>query len=183
MKKAWLILLVIVAQTSSAQEVKGYADILQKAPEINLSDSLFIQRVNNESGMIDSATAQKWFAPVFTSSQTGKLKKRQFFIAGKITSNEYFDLLMLMEEKKKADSTTMQVLYLVTTKKDGDYIASLKAAIWGQTKKVTYNVSSWLYKGMKIVQDSRIGTSKEALDDLTEYIISSKGRFIASAKN
>jgi hypothetical protein len=183
MKKLLVACFIALAINASAQEANSYPEILQQTNEISLNDSLYINRLGEEMGAIDSATAQKWFAPVFTSSQTGKLKKRDFYIAGKITTNEYFDLLLLVEEKKKADSTSMQVLYLVTVKKDGNYIASFKAAIWGQSKKVSYNVSSWLYKGLKIVQDSRISTTQDSFDDLTEYVITGKGRFIAFAKN
>lgn len=130
---------------------------------------------------IDSFTVKKWFAPVLAASQTVKLKNREFHLAGKITSNEHFDLHILIEDKKKADSTTMQVVHLVTTKKDGSYIASFRAAVTGTKKKSSYYTSSWLYKGFNIVQDSKITTSTASMADVTQYKINNTGRFIMSS--
>ncbi len=130
---------------------------------------------------VDTITVKKWFSQVLSGSQNSKLKNRDFFLAGKITSNENFDLYILVEDKKKADTSVMQVVHLVTTKKDGHYIASFKAAITGSKKKSSYNTFSWLYKGFNIVQDSKITTSTASLTDVTQYKINNTGRFIMSS--
>jgi hypothetical protein len=174
--------LVCVAN-ASAQEEYSYAELLSKTIELNVDDSLNVKDLEHNMSTIDSATAAKWFSNVFSTSTTGKLKNRNFYIAGKITTDNYFDLLLLAEEKKKDDTTTLQIFYLVTTRKDGACIASFKAALNGMSKRVNYNVSSCLYKNFKIIQDSKISFPHESISDLTEYMITGKGKFIAYARN
>lgn len=128
---------------------------------------------------IDSVTLLFYFTPVLTTgSQAVKLKNRDFFIGGKITSHDNFNLHVLVEEKKKDDSTVLRVIYLVTTKKDGTYISSFKAGVAGTKKKSSYNTNSWLYKDLNILQDSRITTSTASMTDVAKYRITNTGRFM-----
>ena len=74
-----------------------------------------------------------------------------------------------------------QVVYLVTTKKDGSYISSLEVAVSGVRKKSSYYTSSWLYKDYRIVKDSKMVVNQKSYDDLASYKISGAGRFILNS--
>ena len=127
-------------------------------------------------------------APILGLAKNNRLKNRAYYLAGKITGHENFDLLVLVEEKKssgsrgKADSNSVQVVHLVSTRKDGHYIASLEAAVTGLKKNSTYNTSSWLYKDYKIVLDSKISVNDKIFDEMTSYRINRGGRFILSGR-
>jgi 2-keto-4-pentenoate hydratase len=129
--------------------------------------------------MLDSNTVTKWF-PQLLSAGANKFKSKSYSLLGKITTGDKFDLLVLLEDKKRSDSSEIQVTYLITTKKNGDYIASLKAAVNGTKKKSgsSYNISSWLYPDLKLVQDSRIMANNQSYNDMVSYKISNGGRFI-----
>ena len=130
---------------------------------------------------LDSSTIKNWFPQLLPSSANNRLRNRSYYLAGKITSSSNFDLLIVLEEKKKADSTISQVVYLITNKKDGAYIASLEIPITGASKrKSSFSTSSWLYKDYKIVQDSKITVNQRSYADLKKYRINGSGRFILS---
>ena len=168
--------------TTTAQESQTYAGLLNSTDEVQLSDSLHITAALRQMNLLDSLTVKKWFSLVFDFTDNDRLKNRSYYLAGKITSAGNFDLLVLLEQKKKSDSTGVQVVYLITTKKDGTYIASIEAAAAGIRKKSSYNTSSWLYKDYKIVLDSKITINQKSYDDLTNYKINSGGRFILYPK-
>lgn len=180
-KQLLILFLLFSSFRTTAQQAATYTELLKIASEINLNDSLLLSSFDKSINPVDTTTVKKWFSQVLSGSQNSKLKNRDFFLAGKITSNENFDLYILVEDKKKADTSVMQVVHLVTTKKDGHYIASFKAAITGTKKRSSYNTSSWLYKGFNIVQDSKIITSTASLADVTQYRINNTGRFIMSS--
>lgn len=119
------------------------------------------------------------FSPVLANgSQAIKMKNREFYAGGKLTSSPHFNLHVLVEDKKKDDSLTLRVIYLVTTRKDGVYISSFKAAVTGTKKKSAYNTNSWLFKDLAIIQDTRITTATGAMTDTVKYKITSSGRFM-----
>ena len=95
-----------------------------------------------------------------------------------MTSNTNFDLLLMVEEKKRSDSSNVQVIYLITSKKDGKYISSLEVAVTGAKKRSSYNTSSWLYKDLKIMKDSKMTINDKPMNDLAFYKINNGGRFI-----
>lgn len=76
----------------------------------------------------------------------------------------------------------MQVIYLISVKKNGDYIASLKAAAGGTKKRTGFNISSCLYRDYKIVQDSRITIDDKVYNDMAYYKINSGSRFVSYPK-
>ena len=177
MKRLLLLCFVVIQIQAKAQYALSYDDLLAFTTEIEFSDSLIFDTETGLSVPIDSFTIKKWF-PQLLSTGTNKFKNKFYYLQGKITQNEHFDLLMLVEEKKRNDSTGIKITYLVSARKNGDYIASIKAAVNGTKKKTDYNISSSLYKGNKIVQDSRITINAQFYDDLTHYKINSGGRFI-----
>lgn len=166
----------------AAQDALTYQQLLAGNEEITVSDSLLVTTLSQKKSEVDSATVKKWFSNILSFSQSGKLKNRDFYMAGKITSNIQFDLHVVVEDKKnKNDSSTMQVIHLVTTHKDGSYISSFKAAVTGSKKKANYITSSWIYKDLNIVLNSRITTSSTLMADIAQYKITSNGRFIMHA--
>lgn len=163
----------------SAQDVLSYSQLLNTSPEITLRDSLPVSSLTRDMKEIDSNTLLQFFKPVLTNgSQTVKLKNRDFFTSGKITTHDHFNLIVLVEDKKKEDSTVLRVIYLVTTKKDGTYISSFKAGVSGTKKKSAYNTSSWISKDLNIQQDSRITTTTASMADVARYKITNTGRFM-----
>jgi plasmid replication initiation protein len=177
MKKAMILVFVFSALISKAQ-VSAYDALLKTTPEIIMPDSLNINTLISQKKRIDTGVVRKLFSFVLPTTPNSRLKNRNYFLAGKITTGEKFNLLVLLEEKKKIDSNNAQIIYLVTTKKDGSYIGSIEAAVIGNRKKSAYNTSCWLYKDYRIVQDSKITTSDKSFATLTKYTISSGGRFM-----
>jgi hypothetical protein len=165
----------------SAQDEPSYADLVNSTSEVELTDSILIEGITSQMNPLDSITVKKWFSRLLPTGNTNRLKNRNYYLAGKITSHTNFDLLLLLEEKKRADSTIVQVVYLVTTKKDGAYISSLEAAVTGTRKKTSYYTSSWLYKDYKIVKDSQIMINQKTYDELASYKINGTGRFVLNS--
>ena len=182
MKRLISICLFFSWLTTAAQDGLEYANLQLTTDEVQLSDSLQINAPFNQKNLLDSSTVKKWFSNVFSGSGNNRIKNRNYYLAGKITSNKFFDLLVLQEEKKRNDSSSFQVVYLITLKKDGTFIASIEAAIAGIRKKSSYNTFSWLFKDNKIVVISRMTVNEKSYDDLMNYKITSKGRFILYPK-
>lgn len=177
MKRLILICILTAGISAVAQEPMSYPDMLASTKEIKLPDSLSFDFTAEEITSLDSVTTRKWF-PQLLSAGANKFKNKTYGLMGKISSGNNFDLLVLVEEKKRADSSGIVITYLVSMKKTGEYISSLKAAVSGTKKKTGYNISSWLYKDLKLVQDAKITVNDQQYDDLTYYRINNGGRFI-----
>ena len=162
----------------SGQEDSSYTYMLKSTQEIQLADSLHIDSGEWKLRRLDSTEVKKWFSPILGSTNNNRLKNRGYYLAGKMTSNTNFDLLLMVEEKKRSDSSNVQVIYLITSKKDGKYISSLEVAVTGAKKRSSYNTSSWLYKDLKIMKDSKITINEKPMNDLAFYKINNGGRFI-----
>ena len=181
MKRLSFLIFLLACLTGNAQEETSYASLLQPVREVELADSIHIDAPLELINQLDSMTVKKWFTPILGAAKNNRLKNRNYFLAGKITTQEKFNLLVLLEEKKKkTDSSDVQVVYLISTKKDGTYIASLEVAVAGTRKRSSYNTSSWLYKDYKIVLDSRISVNERSYDEMASYRINGGGRFILS---
>ena len=165
---------------ATAQHDTSYAYMINSTLEIQLADSLEISAAQWKLRRLDSVDVKKWFSPILGTTSNNRLKNRGYYLAGKITTSKNFDLLVLMEEKKKNDTTNsaVQVIYFITLKKDGKYIASLEVAVTGTKKKTTYNTYSLLYKDFKIMKDSKMTVNEKSFDDLAFYKINNGGRFI-----
>lgn len=166
----------------AAQETLSYDEMLLQVKEIDLTDSLQFDTSPEEVSAIDSFTVKRWFHQVLPAGVSNKFKNKTFSLVGKITSHNNFDLLMLLEEKRKNDGSGTQIIYLISVKKNGDFIASLRAAAGGATKKTGYNITSCLYKDYKIIQDSRITINNKAINDMAYYKINASGRFVSYPK-
>ncbi len=188
MKRNLLIVLLFTCFNATAQQPLSYEELLKPINEVELTDSLHINATPSQMSLLDSSVVKKWFAPLLGLTKNNRLKNRNYYLAGKITGNENFDLLVLLEEKKKTDSprdsagNSVQVVHLISTKKDGHYIASIEAAATGLKKRSNYSISSWLYKDYKLVLDSKISVNEKSYDDMTSYMINRGGRFILSER-
>lgn len=178
MKMLLFVCLIGCLQKATAQEDQSYVNLLNSTAEIQLTDSLYIKAEERQLNPLDTVDVKKWFSPVTGMANNNRLKNRGYYLAGKITSNNNFDLLVLIENKKKADSANVKVAYIVSFHKDGKYIAFLEVAVSGNRKKSNYNTSSWLYKDFKIMRDSKITVNEKSLNDLAIYKINGTGRFI-----
>jgi hypothetical protein len=182
MKKACLIIGILIGGSRIfAQEPMSYYELLAATREISVEDSVRFDTMLEDQIVIDSLTVKKWFPQILSVTANNKFKHKKYSLGGKITTNEQFDLLILLEEKNRPDSSGIQVTYLVSTKKSGDYIASLKAAVTGTKKKSGYNISSRMSRDFKIIQDSHIITNNQSYDEMAFYRISRFGRFILSS--
>ena len=177
-----LILLILLAPTVQAQDSTGYQKLLNSTTELDYADSLHFSMLRSDTTQLDSLTVKKYFSPLLTTG-ANKFKNKTYSLLGKVCTNKYYDLIVLLEEKNRKDSTGISVVYLVTMKKSGDYISSMKAAVSGTKKKSGYNITSHLYNQNRIYQDSRITTNNQPFNEVNYYRISSTGRFILSEKD
>jgi hypothetical protein len=165
--------------SAAAQEDSSYTKMLAAAPEISINDSLEITTDGWHLKRLDSLDVKKWFAPLLGTTTNNRLKNRSYFLAGKITINPDYDILLMLEEKKK-DTTGVEVIHLITTKKGGQYISSKEIAVSGMRKKTNYNTSSWMYPGMRFRKTSNYTINGEPKYETENYNINPHGRFILS---
>jgi hypothetical protein len=118
MKRLVSICLIFSWLQISAQNGPAYEELVNSTNEIHLADSLHIDGTPWEMNLMDSSTVRKWFSNLLPSSINSRLKNRNYYLAGKITSHSNFDLFLVLEEKKRADSNNVQIIYLVTIRKD-----------------------------------------------------------------
>lgn len=163
------------------QDTTAYTKLLQSIAELKLTDSIKIDAGSSDEKLLDSSCVKKWFSRLLPTGSNNRLKNRSYCLTGKITSHPNFDLLLVQEEKKRGDTASVQVVYLVSTKKDGAYISSLEVAVNGNRKRSFYNISSWLYKDYQIVQDNQIIVNEKSYGDMSYYKINGGGRFILSS--
>lgn len=182
MKRLVLLLLLNVSLRLSAQDSLGYHSLLQTAEEWQVTDSILIDAGSQPHNLLDSIQVKTWLSSLLPSSPNNRLKRRNYYLNGKITSHEKFDLLLVQEEKKQRDSTDAQVMYLVTLKKDGTFIASIEASINGARRNSYYNTRSWLYPDYRVQMLSRMQVNKKLYDDRVVYRINNGGRFILAPK-
>src|SRR4029079_765058 len=110
-------LLAFGSTNAWGQEALSYEAMLSGAKEITITDSLTFSESPDANTMLDSNTVTKWF-PQLLSTGAGKFKNKSYSLLGKITTGDKFDLLVLREDKKRSDSSEIQVTYLITTKKN-----------------------------------------------------------------
>lgn len=178
MKKLIVIISFLSCHAVNAQLDSAYTELLKTINEVPLTDSLLLNAVEVETTPLDTFTIKKWFTQALSVANNNRLQNREYYLTGKITTNNNFDLLVVVEQKKKADVTGTQVVYLVSTKKNGGYISSLEVAVAGIKNKSTYNTSSLLYKDNKIKLDTKFNLNDSLHADMSVYKINKNGRFL-----
>src|SRR5688572_10595191 len=132
--KILLIFILFFSGKAIAQTDSTFKRILAAVPEIEVKDSL---QITTESWMLhrlDSNNIKKWFRPLIGATNNNRLRNRSYFLAGKITTMPAYDLLFMLEEKRKEDTVEIKVIHFITIKKTGQYISDVEAAVSG-TKK------------------------------------------------
>ncbi len=153
-----------------------YKQLLNNTKELTVGDSLRLDELSDGT-KLDSSFAKRFFSPLLSTGNS-PFKNRIYTCLGRITDHEYYDLFMVMEDRRRADSTGMTTSYLVTLKKTGDYISSQKVAVTGTKKKTGYNIRSTLFKENRIYIDSKIKTGEKFFEEVENYRITKTGRFI-----
>lgn len=179
-KRVLLFCFMLSWINSFAQDELSYTKLLQSTSEIQFIDSTHIVAPLLQKTELDSNTTKKWFSRILPITNTNRLKNRDYYLSGKITGNFVFDLLLLTEEKSREDSSNIQVVYLVSTKKDGTYISSLEVAIAGVRNNAIFNTTCWIIKDNNIAIYTNIITNDKPYTDLTRYKINKSGRFVLS---
>lgn len=179
-----MVVIVFLLATSrpAAQEGPSYTDLLQTAEELALTDSVLIDASQTPRNLLDSMMVKTWLSNLLPSTPNNRLKRRNYYLTAKVTSHQKFDLLLVQEEKKEKDSTDAEVLYLVSLKKDGTFIASMEASITGAKRNSVYNTRSWLYPGYQVHLLSHMTVNKKSYEDQLRYKINNGGRFILEPK-
>ncbi|MEO7394929.1 MAG: hypothetical protein ABIU11_08270, partial [Chitinophagaceae bacterium] len=173
----WLstICFIFFSLTAVAQNDTTYNGLLNSTKEINITDSISINKNQWLALRLDTNLVKKWFRQILPSTPNNRLKNRAYYLAGKITSNPIFNILVVLEEKRQTDSTNSRIVYLFTTKKDGTYISSLETIVIGNRKKSIFSTASWLYWDNRIVQDYKITLNQKIYADLRKYKLNKTG--------
>jgi hypothetical protein len=182
MKNLIILISLLSCQFLYAQQDTTYKALLENINEVSITDSLLLKAVEMQTEPLDTFSIKRWFTQALDVANNNRLKNRDYYLTGKITSNTNFDLLVVVEQKKKADVTGTQVVYLVSIKKDGGYISSLEVAVAGIKNKSTYNTSSLLYKDNKIRLDTKFNLNDTLYADVNVYKINTNGRFLLAPK-
>ncbi len=175
--KRLVFLIVFICYFSMARSQDTlYKQLLNNTRELAVGDSL---RLDELTGGIklDSSFAKRFFQPLLSTGNS-PFKNRTYLCLGRITDHENYDLYIIMEDRRRADSTGMTTSYLVTLKKTGGYISSQKVAVTGTKKKTGYNIRSTLFKENRIYIDSRITTGEKYFEEEENYRITKTGRFM-----
>lgn len=149
-----------------------FAEMEKVAPELPVTDSLYISSQVADKMDLSSATIKNIFPPFFfhLAGEMTELKKSKFFLEGKITTFKNCNLFLIGEEIEKNNGEKGQVIYLVTIKKDGRVLNHIEVA--KKDKVAEYN--TWLYKDERIILywKSASGSGAKA-----EYRIDETGNF------
>jgi hypothetical protein len=174
--KTLLLFFLFLSFKSWSQTDSSFARFVSSANEIDIKDSLQLTTENWTLQRIDSNDVKKWFRAIIGTGINNRLKNRSYFLAGKISSHPSFDILFILEEKKKSDS--VQVMHLITTKNSGQYISSLQVAISGNKRQSVYNTSSTLFRDFTLRKNELITLSDKTLLNIENYRITDNGRFM-----
>lgn len=181
MKRLSLILLIACFAIKSQSQDTAYQRLVSITRELTVGDSLQLDELN-EGVRLDTALAKRFFSPLL-SSGNNRFKNRFYTCLGRITDHENFDLFLVQEDRRRADSSSMATTYLVSVKKTGDYISSEKVIVTGTKKRSGYNIRSTLYKENRIFIDTRIITGEKVFEEVENYRITKTGRFILAEKD
>lgn len=180
--KCFSIILLFICLTKNTQaQDSAYQRLFSLTQELSVGDSLHLEELN-EGVRLDTSLAKKFFSPIL-SSGNNRFKNRFYTCLGRITDHENFDLFLVLEDRRRADSSSMATTYLVSLKKSGDHIASQKVLVTGTKKRSGYNIQSTLYKDNRIFIDTKIITGERIFEEVENYRITKNGRFILAEKD
>ena len=181
MKTAVLVLALIIFSSAIWGQDSSYRQLQVLTRELVIKDSLQLDKLSN-GYKLDTANMKRFFAPLI-SSGNNPFKNRFYTCLGRICDHENFDIFIVMEERRRADSSGMNSTYMVTLKKTGEYISSQKVAVSGTKKRSGYNIRSTLYRDNRVFIDSKIVTGEKVFEEAENYQISKTGRFLMAEKD
>ena len=167
MRPIWTILLLFWVLSATAQKALTFKEVLKKAKEIIVTDSLLIHYYSGERTPLDHSTGESFLKSI-SPSEAQSFQNAVFFVAGKITSQKDFDILLFCVEKsitttylESADlnpinGNQIKDLFLVLLDKEGSYknnfLAAREYRIKDFNKNITRKISSRIYSDLRIIQ-------------------------------
>ncbi len=177
MRHLFYILFLLSGVFTYAQKATHYKELLSLVDEIKLTDSLYFKQYPETFIELDSNMIKAAFSPLYHLTDKKNGGKIFWSLAGKISTNCNFDLLLLIEKNQNKDTIFFNTLHLISMSKEGEYIASFGLIINRNTKLSSYNTSSALYKNLTIVQKTKITANERRFACTNEYRITEDGFF------
>ena len=211
MRFLYTIFFLLITLSIAAQKESTLKEVLKTTAEISITDSILINYFSLKKTVLDNPTAESFFKLIYPKEKQGD-PKAGYFVAGKITSHKDFDILLLCSEKTTTtrysnelamipgDPSIIKELYFVLLDKDGnyknDFLAAMNYEAVNDLQKTTIrNISSWIYKDLKIVQyveaepkptnydiSPFVKVETKAINFSMEYHINDYGVFVAYPK-
>ena len=208
MRFLYTIFFLLITLSIAAQKESTLKEVLKTTAEISITDSILINYFSLKKTVLDNPTAESFFKLIYPKEKQGD-PKAGYFVAGKITSHKDFDILLLCSEKTTTtrysnelamipgDPSIIKELYFVLLDKDGnyknDFLAAMNYEAVNDLQKTTIrNISSWIFKDLKIVQKietesrpanvevtSSLNRETRSMNFSMEYHINEYGVFVA----
>jgi hypothetical protein len=183
MKHLILSFLLAGSVAVHAQNNTNYNQLVNAIPEIELADSLFFDSCPAGAVVLDSLQVRTLFRQLYHTTGKSWGTTISWWLAGKITRYSNYDLLLLVEKNEGKDGICFNTVHLVSISKEGEYIAALGLYINRNNNTTRYTASSFLFKDLSIIQNTRIYASSKNFGGRNEYKINEEGRFVYYAKN
>jgi hypothetical protein len=183
MKKLTFLLALAISTGVMAQKPFTYSDLLKSGTELTNSDSINISIEMQNKKPVDSITIKNLFPPLY-QQPGGFWKNTSYWLAGKITSFNNYNLVLIYQENEGKDSSHLRSVYLVTLKKEGAFLYNLAAA-WKRDRSASKSSvgEAWLYlKNAKLVIKSKVRTGDKESESRSEYRIDESGNFVSQPK-
>jgi hypothetical protein len=143
------------------------------ANEIRLRDSLLINpnKVSTDEE-IDKSTAKKISEKLCLLREEEGIPVR-YFITGKITSAENFNLLLL-----RTESNTCRYVYIISFQKDGTFIEFAEVASSAESRHFSREINATLYPDLTLLENYNITTNLHQFRGTIEQKITPEGKFV-----
>ena len=210
MRFLYTIFFLLITLSIAAQKASTLKEVLKTTAEISIKDSILINYLSLKKTALDKPTAESFFKLIYPNEKQAD-QKAKYFVAGKITSHNDFDILLLCTEKIVKDlsevgssyqSFNYRELHFVLLDKEGNYKNDFLGAMNYETvnflqkdRRTKRKISSWIYKDFKIIQqiEAEIRTANltispsvkeetKTLNFSMEYHINDYGVFVAYPK-
>lgn len=183
MKKNVLLWMIMHFVFYGKAQIVSYAELICTANEIVWNDSLHFKNYPTDMIVLDTNLAKQVFAPLYHTADNRKGCKVRWGVAGKISKQPLFDLLLLVEKNDTDNSTWHHVLHLVSMDKHGHYIASFGLYINHQSRYNSYFTSACLYPDLSIIQFTKVKAGQQEFAGSNKFSLQSDGKFVHSGKN
>jgi hypothetical protein len=134
---------------ASAQKKSSYANLLNSTKEIVIADSLYATFSSLEKMPIDDEMTKVFNQKV---DPLNNWPGFHYYLAGKITSNKNFDVLLIPAERKTNDTTKTHYVFIMTMTKEGKPIENGLAfhmVLFNDKPAGASRLDSWLFNQFK----------------------------------